>query len=58
MMWTVVLKDRITKEEVVVADHCNRQEVGELRRVLQKYDACDLMIVECDFIYKKGKHEE
>lgn len=53
-MWTVILKDRITREEVVVADLCNRAEVSELRRILAKYNACDFMIVECDLIYKKG----
>lgn len=53
MMWTVILKDRISDEEVVVADLCNRAEVSELRRVLSKYNACDIVIVECNFIYRK-----
>lgn len=58
MIYTVILRDRITKQEVVVADLCNRSEVCELKRVLEKYNACDMLIVECDWIYKKGKQEE
>lgn len=57
MIYTVYLKDRITGQEVCVADLCTRTEVSELRRVLEKFNACDFTVYECDFVYKKGKHE-
>lgn len=52
-MYAVYVKDRLTRDEVCVGDMLSRAEASELRRVLCKFNACEICIVEFDI--QKGK---
>lgn len=55
-MFAVYVKDRINDQEVCVGDMLSRVEASELRRVLSKYQACEVYILE--FYYEKGRYVE
>lgn len=55
-MYAVYVKDRISDQEVCVGDMLSRVEASELRRVLSKYQACEVYILE--FYYEKGRYVE
>lgn len=57
-MYTVFVEDHVTHEKVVIGDLLTRSEASELTRILDKYCACTIYTVECEFYYKKGKHEK
>lgn len=45
-MYAVYVKDHLTGLEVCVGDMLEKYEAGELRRVLEKYQACEVYIIE------------
>lgn len=55
MLFAVYVKDRLTRKEVCVGDMLSRAEASEIRRILEKYNACEICLVGFDF--KKGKVE-
>lgn len=55
-MFAVYVEDNITGEQVCVGDMLCRSEASELRRVLSKYGACKVSILE--FHYEKGRYVE
>lgn len=55
-MFAVYVKDHITDQEVCVGDMLSRAEASELRRVLSKYQTCEVYLIE--FSYEKGRYVE
>lgn len=57
-MFTVFVEDHVTHQKVVIGDLLTREEASELTRILDKYSACTIYTVKCEFYYQKGKHEK
>lgn len=57
MLYAVYVKDRLTRREVCVGDMLTRSEASEIRRILTKFDACEVCIVGFEFEKGKVKYE-
>lgn len=58
-LFAVYVTDRVDKTTACVGDMLTRAEAGEIKRCLEKYNACDVQIVTSVIHYRKGgEHRE
>lgn len=57
-LFTVYVTDRISKTTACVGDLLTRTEAGECKRVLEKFNACDVTIVAAKFCRTKQETED